>query len=76
MELRRIDNYTYDVFTGNGWNNCSRVRRGRSSTFVQQGEKLPKHTLKYLHDVLHPTMPITYGQTVDQMLNNFNAIGA
>jgi hypothetical protein len=41
---------------------------------VVSGEKLPRQQLRELDEVLHPTMPITYGQTVDQMLVNYDAI--
>jgi hypothetical protein len=72
MELRRIDNNTYDLFQGKGWDNHTRVRKGRSSTFVVTGEKLPRQELKQLHEVLHPTMPISYGQPLNEMLHNYH----
>ena len=74
MELRRVNQYTYDCFIGNQWDTWSRVRQGRSSTFVMQGEKLPKPLLKHLHEILHPQMPISPGQSLDEMLFNNNAI--
>jgi hypothetical protein len=74
MEFRRIDRNTYDMFQGKGWDNHSRVRQGRNGTYVVSGEKLPRQQLRELDEVLHPTMPITYGQTVDQMLVNYDAI--
>ena len=36
--IRRIDRNTYDVFVGKQWGTHSRIRQGRSSTFVLAGE--------------------------------------
>lgn len=74
LEVRRINRFTYDVFIGAQWGTWSRVKQGRSSTYVLAGERLPKPLLNALHEVLHPTMPLTYGQTVGTMLDNFHAI--
>lgn len=74
MEVRRINRFTYDVYTGTQWDGWSRVKQGRSSTYVVAGAPMPKGMLRDLHEILHPTMPITYGQTVGQMLDNFYAI--
>ncbi len=74
MELRRIDNHTYDVFEGKGWDNHVRVRKGRSSTYRVSGGRIARPTLHWLDDVLAPNMPITYGQTVHSMLSNINGI--
>ena len=78
MEARRIDRNTYDVFfgkqfspDGSGW---SRVRQGRNSTYVLVGEKVDHPTLRWLHSVLAPNMPITYGQSIETMLHNNLAI--
>ena len=69
-EIRRAGARTYDVFTGNQWDTWSRVQQGRSSTFIQAGEKLPYGFLKHLHGVLAPNMPINYGQSHDTTLTN------
>jgi len=74
MELRRIDAHTYDVFEGKGWDNHVRVRKGRSSTYRVSGGRVARPTLHFLDEVLAPNMPITYGQDINTMLNNINAI--
>lgn len=78
MEARRLDRNTYDIFFGKqfspdglGW---SRVRQGRNSTYVLAGERVDHSTLKYLHNVLAPNMPVTYGQDIPTMLHNNMAI--
>jgi len=68
--IRRIDARTYDVFVGNQWSTHSRVRQGRSSTFVAQGERLPYAFLKHLHHILAPNMPINYGQSHETTIDN------
>lgn len=74
-EIRRVDARTYDVFTGNQWSSHSRIRQGRSSTFVTAGEKLPYAFLKLLHGVLHPSMPINYQQNHHATLSHcFNVL--
>lgn len=70
MEIRRIDNNTYDVFMNTQWDEHSRVRKGRSSTYVVSGNKLPHALLKELHGILAPNMPINYGQGLLQTLDN------
>ena len=75
MELRRTDNkYEFDCFYGNGWDNWARVHKGRSSTYQVAGQKLSKAELKWLHDILAPDIPITYGQSVEEMLFNFSVM--
>lgn len=76
MEARRIDNNTYDMFYGKGWDNHVRVRQGRSSTYRVAGGRITHGELKELDNILAPNMPITYGQTIPQMLHNINAINA
>jgi hypothetical protein len=68
IECRRIDAHVYDIFQGKQWDEWSRVRKGRSSTFVLAGNRLPHGLLKALDDILRPNMPITYGQDVETML--------
>lgn len=73
-EIRRVDARTYDVFTGNQWSSWSRVKKGRSSTFVAAGEALSHGFLKHLHHILAPNMPINYNQPHTTTLHNcFNA---
>jgi len=74
IEVRRVNRFTYDLFLGKQWGTWARVRQGRSSTWQMAGEPLPKSLLRELHDVLHPTMPVSYGQTLGQMLFNFHAM--
>lgn len=74
MEIRRVDHNTYDLFHGKGWNNWTRVRKGRSSTFGLQGQRIPHSEMKALDEVLHPRMPINYGQSLEQTINNLNAM--
>jgi hypothetical protein len=68
--IRRIDRNTYDVFVGKQWGTHSRIRQGRSSTFVLAGEKLPYGFLKHLHNTLAFNMPINYGQPHETTLVN------
>jgi hypothetical protein len=75
VEARRINRNTYDLFFGKGWDNHTRVKQGKMSTYRVGGNHISKPELKDLHDVLAWNMPITYGQTVDEMLNNVLAIG-
>lgn len=74
IEARRIDNNTYDLFLGTQWSDWIRVRRGRSSVYRLAGMRVEHSLLKWLHDVLAPDMPITYGQDMNTMLVNMNAI--
>jgi hypothetical protein len=69
-EIRRVSPTTYDIFSGNQWGTHSRIHRGRNNTHVTKGEKLPYSFLKHLHNVLAPNMPINYGQTHQQTLDN------
>ncbi len=73
-EVRRLDRFTYDIFRGKGWDDHVRVHQGRSSTWRVSGGRISKPELRDWHDVLAPNMPVTYGQTVEQMLFNINAI--
>jgi hypothetical protein len=74
MEARRIDRNTYDIFYGKGWDNHVRIRQGRESTYRIGGGRITHPELKELNEVLAPNMPITYGQTMQQMLHNVDAI--
>jgi len=78
MEARRLNNNTYDIFQGKQFSACgsgwSRVRQGKHNTYVVAGEKVDHSTLRWLHSVLAPNMPITPGQSMEQMVHNNNAI--
>jgi len=74
IELRRISFNTYDLFMGTGWQNHSRVRRAKHDTYVMSGSRLPKPLLRDLHHILHPSLPITPGMTLEQTLNNLSHI--
>ena len=73
-EVRRVDRFTYDLFVGKGWDNHVRIRQGRSSTYRLSGNRISKPDLHDWHEVLAPNMPINYGQTVEELLFNINAI--
>jgi hypothetical protein len=74
MELRRVSFNTWDLFQGNGWDNATRIRKGRNGTYVLVGQRLPRHMLRDLDAVLHPRFPITYGMSVEQTINNLNVL--
>ena len=76
MEIRRIDNNTYDVFSGTQWDKWSRVRQNRNGVYVVAGERLPHPELKELHSVLAPNMPINYGQRLETTLHNCAVVAA
>lgn len=72
--VRRIDNNTFDVFTGAGWNNWTRMRTGRSSTFVVAGARLPREVFNYVVELLNPRMPINYELSQENTWNNCQCI--
>lgn len=74
MEFRRIDNNTYDVFLGTQWSSWVRVRQGRNGTYRLSGQWVDHNLLRELDSILAPNMPISYGQTAEEMLHNINAI--
>jgi hypothetical protein len=74
IEARRIDNNTFDIFLGTQWSDWIRVRKGRSSTYRLAGIRVEHSLLKWLDEVLAHNMPITYGQDMNTMLHNINAI--
>lgn len=69
MEIRRVNKYVYDIFLGTQWDGWSRIRKGRSSTFVMQGNKLSYALLKQLDAVLNPSLHLKPG-------NHFNLVNA
>lgn len=73
-EIRRVTRNIYDVFSGKGWDNWSRLKQGRIGTFVQGGNRMTFSELRDWDEVLAPDIPITYGQPVEEMLFNINAI--
>ena len=82
LEIRRTSNkYVFDLFYGNGWDNWSRVHKGRSSAWVVAGSPLGRDELNALMPVLDDNnyrfhrIPCKYGETVQEMfqwLENFN----
>lgn len=74
MELRRISYNTWDLFQGNGWNNHTRIRKGKAGVYRMFGAHLQRQVLKELDAVLYPNFPITYGMTVEQTVANINLI--
>lgn len=76
IEARRIDRNTYDLFLGNQWSDWIRVRQNRNGVYRVAGIRVDHSLLKWLAEVLAPNMPITYGQDMNTMLINNNAINA
>jgi ankyrin repeat protein len=74
MEARRVDRNTYDIFFGTQWSDHVRVRQTRHNTYRVSGMRVPHEVLKDLHNILAWNMPITYGQSMEQMLHNVSAI--
>ena len=66
--VRRLDHNTFDVFTGTGWDNHTRIRVGRSSTYRIGGQHLPRQEFHEITPLLAPNMPITYGKEQEQTL--------
>jgi hypothetical protein len=74
MDVRRVDRNTFDVFLGTQWDQHIRVRLGRSSIYRMSGIRLDRASMHQLEEILHPTMPITYGQPQPQTLALCKAI--
>jgi hypothetical protein len=74
MEIRRVEKNVFDIFQGKGWDRWSRVKNARGNAFVVAGQRLPRHQLRELHDILFPYFPINYGQTVDHTVRNLGII--
>lgn len=70
MEARRVARNVYDIFFGKQWVDHVRVRQTQHGTHRISGMKIPHSTLKDIDDILAPNMPITYGQTMQEMLVN------
>lgn len=75
-EARRVDRNVYDIFFGTQWSDHIRVRQTRHGTHRVSGMRVDHGTIKEINDYLAPTMPITYGQTMQDMLRNNLAIQA
>ena len=74
FEIRRVNHNTYDLFTGKQWDEHVRGHKGRSSSYCLVGW-LPHAILRQLHEILDSSMPINYGQSHEQTLNNcFNVL--
>lgn len=75
IEARRVDKNTYDLFFGKQWSDHARVRQGKFGVYRVSGMKVDHETLKALDHILAPNMPITYGQDLETMFRNNQAIG-
>ena len=75
IEARRINSNTYDLFFGKQWSDWIRVRQNRHGVYRVAGMMIDHPTMKELHNILAPNMPITYGQDLATMLHNNLAIG-
>ncbi len=69
MEIRQVGRYVYDVFLLNGWDNWSRVRKGRSFVSLMGGNRLPHSLLKQLNVILNEKPDLSPGNRFDV---NFN----
>ncbi len=74
MELRKISYNTWDVFHGKGWNNHTRIRKGKAGVYRMFGMHMPRQALRELDAVLHPSFPINYGMSVEQTVRNLSHI--
>ena len=74
MDIRRVDFNTYDLFLNNGWDKHTRVRKGRSSTYVLAGERISHALLKDLDRILSPRFPINYGQSFEHTCFNLESL--
>lgn len=74
MNIRRIDNNTFDIFQGKGWNNWTRIRKGRSSTYGVLGKRISHALMKDLNEVLHARLPVNYAQSLETTLAMNHAI--
>lgn len=72
--VRRVDNNTFDVFTGNQWDDWTRIRVGRSSTYRVAGHALPREIFNELKALLAPFMPINYEHSQEHTLYNCSFI--
>ena len=72
--VRRVNFNTFDVFFGTQWDQWARVKVGRSSIQQMAGDKMSFPVLKSLRPLLHPLMPINYGQSQETTLTNCKAI--
>jgi hypothetical protein len=74
FELRRISYNTWDLFQGKGWDTVSRIRRGKSGTFVMAGMRLSRPLLKELDATLYNNFPCTPGMSLEQTVNHLSHI--
>jgi hypothetical protein len=70
MEARRLSRSMYDIFFGNQWSDWIRVRQTSQGTHRVAGMRVDHATLKHIDTFLAPNMPITYGQSMEDMLRN------
>jgi hypothetical protein len=50
MFVKRLDRNHYDVFTGNGWSDWTRIRRNHWGVSVVAGKRLPKEIIHKLNE--------------------------
>ena len=72
--VRRVDGNTFDVFTGTQWDEWTRIRVGRSSTYRLAGQHLPREIFNEIKALLHPAMPINYAHSQEHSLYNCSFI--
>lgn len=53
----------FDVFTGKGWNNWTRVRRGNAGAYGVAGERLPHPVMHEVSHLLEARIPALGLQT-------------
>ncbi len=70
MEARRVARNVFDIFFGNQWCDWIRVRQTSHGTHRVAGMRVDHATLKHIDTFLAPNMPITYGQSMEEMLFN------
>ena len=72
--VRRVDSNTFDVFTGTQWDEWTRIRVGRSSTYRTAGHHLPREVFNEIKELLHPRMPVNYEHSQEHSLYNCSFI--
>lgn len=58
LTFRYISRNFFDVFWGDGWDNCARVKKARDGDYiiVRAYKKPPKDFIKLLKDTKHETI--------------------
>lgn len=50
--IKRLNKSEYDVFTGDGWDNWTRIRRNHWGVTYVAGKRLPRETIHELNERL------------------------